>query len=498
MAKKTSTQTQTTTQVQELPAWAQQYYTEVLGRGLSLADTPYQTYGAPRIAGFTPEQQQAFSMTRSGIGQYQPFINQASSIAQGTLAPIGGSAAGAAQPFLERGLSFSETGAASPFLEAGTSRESIAAADPYLARAGIGSSFATAQPYLSQSQERFPSAVNEYMSPYTERVVDVIGERAGRNLRENLLPGVNRTFIGGGTFGGSRSQEFTARAIRDANEAALAEQAGAMERGYGQAADIFASDAARAAQGAQIAGQLSSADLQRMLETGRSYADIMGDVAGRNLQAGQTVGALTGQEAGRYMDAGRITGDLTQADLQRQAYEKQLALQAGSQIAGLGEQQQRQFGTDVNAIAGIGGAQQALDQRSMDLAYQDFMRQQNFPMERLQGLAGLASGINVPTTTTTNMTGTTTGSGPSTLSQIAGLGTSLIGTIGATGGFGQNGWLGSIFPGSGGGGSTPPVSGTSPGTGTVNTPFTPNRPVIPAKRGGPITRRGLGWLKEAA
>ena len=103
------------------------------------------------------------------------------------------------------------------------------------------------------------------MNPYNEAVTNRIGELAGRNLRENILPGVNRTFIGGGTFGGSRSAEFTARAIRDAQEAALSEQSRALQAGYGQAADIYGADAARQIQAAQQAGQLSGGNQQKVV-----------------------------------------------------------------------------------------------------------------------------------------------------------------------------------------------------------------------------------------
>jgi hypothetical protein len=96
------------------------------------------------------------------------------------------------------------------------------------------------------------------MNPYTQNVVSGIGEAAGRNLYENLLPAVNRTFIGGGTFGGSRSAEFTARAVRDANAAALSAQNEALQKGYESGIGQFNTEAGRyltAAERAQSLGQ---------------------------------------------------------------------------------------------------------------------------------------------------------------------------------------------------------------------------------------------------
>ena len=56
--------TQTSTSV---PTWAQGYMKDVLAKGAALTDTrqnPYQTYGAQRIAGFTPLQQQSFEQAQ--------------------------------------------------------------------------------------------------------------------------------------------------------------------------------------------------------------------------------------------------------------------------------------------------------------------------------------------------------------------------------------------------------------------------------------------------
>jgi len=96
------------------------------------------------------------------------------------------------------------------------------------------------------------------MNPYTQNVVSGIGAAAGRNLYENLLPQVNRTFVGGGTFGGSRSAEFTARAVRDANAAALSAQNEALQKGYESGMGQFNTEAGRyltAAEQAQRLGQ---------------------------------------------------------------------------------------------------------------------------------------------------------------------------------------------------------------------------------------------------
>ena len=56
--------TEAKTQITELPEWAKPYAKDILAKGQALTDVnqnPYQTYNAPRVAGFSPMEEQAFS-----------------------------------------------------------------------------------------------------------------------------------------------------------------------------------------------------------------------------------------------------------------------------------------------------------------------------------------------------------------------------------------------------------------------------------------------------
>lgn len=285
-----------------LPEWYTQYAKDVLSKATAATSQPYTAYGAPRIAGFTPEQEQAFSGYKASMGSYQPYLQSA---AQG----------------LQRGTS----------------------------------SFTA------------PGTVSQYMNPYTQNVVAGIGSAAGRNLYENILPAVNRTFTGGGTFGGSRSAEFNARAIRDANAGALSEQNKALREGYENAQNQFNAEANR-------------------------------------------------------------------------------SITASPYMAALGRQLQEQQNADFAGLEQIGSQRQQLSQRSADLAYQDFLNQQNYPYEQVQRLASIGGTPSASGSGTT----TSTSPGPSTLGQIGGLLASGIGLAGATGGFGKSGWLTGLFKAEGG------------------------------------------------
>ena len=182
-----------TTQVQ-LPEWYTQYTTDMLGRAQGVANLPYAQYTGPRIAGFTPTEKTGFEMTKSAAGAYQPFLGQAGE-----------------------------------------------------ALTGAGQSF--------------PEAVNAYMNPYTQNVVNQIADQGMRQLTEKFLPAVGQEFIQAGQFGvgpgSTRMGEFGARALRDVQQNVLAEQAKALQAGYGQAADIFQSDAERKARLAGTAADIA-------------------------------------------------------------------------------------------------------------------------------------------------------------------------------------------------------------------------------------------------
>ena len=235
--------TMTTTQTSQLPAWYNQYAQNLIGRALSVTAEPYQEYGAARIAGFTPDQQQAMQLARQSVGIGEPAVQQAQQMAQ------------------------------------------------------------------QAAQTTFPQQAQTYMNPFIQNVVENVAASAGRNLRENLLPQVNRTFVGGGTFGGSRSADFMNRAVRDANQAALRQQGELLSQGYGQAADIFGRDASRQLAGAQQLGNLG----QQMQQMRGTDIASLGGIGQQQQNLAQTSANLAYEDFTRqrdfpYMQAQRLAG----------------------------------------------------------------------------------------------------------------------------------------------------------------------------------------------
>jgi len=392
----------------------------------NLANKPYVPYEQQRIAGFTPTEQAGMRAAVEASGAYQPYLTQAG----GTLGQAAGiSGAGAAAGALGQAAGMSGAGAAQPYFQQGLTPIQMAgqgrateAAQPFLGQAIEGSPLSTAQPYFQQAAQTFPGAVSQYMSPYTEGVVNRIADLGARNLREKFLPEIGEEFIRAGQFGGSRMGEFGARALRDVQESVLGEQAKALQAGYGQAADIFASDVGRQAQLAGTAGQLgtaqqralleagstmgqfSTSDLQRMLSSGVNIADI-----------GKSFGTLTGQDASRLADIGQMRGVISAQDA---ANLRAIAQQQGV----LGEAAQNLGLRGAAAVTGVGQAERGMAQRALDQAYEQYLEERRYPYEQLQFQAGIVGGFpSGAAGTTQTRTDVSTPAEPSGLAKILAL-----------------------------------------------------------------------------
>lgn len=193
--------------------------------------------------------------------------------------------------------------------------------------------------------------VQQYMSPYIENVLDVQKSRAIEDF-DRLRGARNTRAVQAGAFGGSRQAVQEGMA-----EEALLRQMGDIEAtgrqaAFEQAGQLFGTDRA-----AQMAQQQAQAGELGRVQTGME--------ASRQFGAGQGLAALgaAGAEAGR--------------------------------LATLGEQAR---GADIQGaqlLEGIGKAQQAEQQAGLDIAYQDFLRQQGYPMEQLGQLSSMLHGLPI-------------------------------------------------------------------------------------------------------
>lgn len=296
------------TSVQGIPQFMSDYTQGLLSRANAVAGEPYQPYSGARMAEFTPEQLRAFEMTGQSVGQFMPAI--------------------------ETGMDYTQQAAGK-------------------------SSYEAASPFITAASARAPSMVQDYMSPYQDLVANRIGVLAGRNLRENLMPNINRDFIRAGQYGSSRMMDTIGGSLRDTQESALAAQADLLNRGYGQAITAAQTDLGRIADLGQLAGNLTTQDVNTLLSSGRQMADL-----------GQT---------GQAMNL-----------------------------------------KDLAALEAVGQTRQGQAQKGLDIAYGDFQRQRDYPKEQLSMLNALIRGLPYGSTTTEAKTGPASSYSPSPLAQIAG------------------------------------------------------------------------------
>ena len=301
--------TQYGTTTENIPKWLSDYSQGILAKANAVAAEGYQPYGGPRIAGMTPEQEAAKGLTKANIGSWQPYGEQAGAL-------------------IDRSTSLSPLDAASPFLES--------------------------------AAQRTPEAIDQYMNPYIQNVLDRNAQMSQRTLEEKFLPSLQGSFAGAGQFGSTRMMESGERGVRDITADLNQQNQAALAGAYQQAGTSFQTDAAREAGLAATTGELA-----------------------------------------------RQSGAMD--------------LEAADRLRVLGESGQRSGAMDAAALAAIGRDDQEMGQKSMDLAYQDFLAQRDFPKEQLDWMNQLAKGLPQQSTSTTTAQDAYAPRGPSGLEQIAGL-----------------------------------------------------------------------------
>jgi len=171
---------------------------------------------------------------------------------------------------------------------------------------------------------------------------------------------------------------------------------------------------------AGIAGTQRGAQAVKSGAFGGSRQAIMEAEAGRNLQ--QQLGDIQGRGLQSAFEQARQAQQF-QADLGLRGAGQ--GIQAGQMLGQLGATQFGQEKDILQAQMGVGEQQRAMDQSKLDLGYQDFLRQQQYPYQQLGFMADMVRGIPVGQTATSIYSQP----GPNPLSQMAGLaGTAYYGS----------------------------------------------------------------------
>lgn len=340
---------------------APSYYTNYLS---NLATAGQAAQQGAQYVGAQPLQTQAFCQIGSTAGATVPMFQ--------TAAGLLGQAAGQ-----------NVTGAATPYLQGAVGACALQQANPYLQTAAFSGGLCAASPYLQSAAGCSPAVLaQQYMNPYIQCAVQRMSDIAQRNIQQTIAPQATAATVGSGQYGSQRGAQVLGQLENQAEQCLNANIANMLSQGYGQALTA-------AGQRQALLGQLGS--------TAGSLAQQQAGLLG---QLGSTAGSLEAQRAALLGNLGQTAGGLT-------AQQAGVLQAAGQGTACVAQKQATQNLACVNALATLGGQQQAIGQNA-----------QLFPLSTLGTLAGLLQGYNVPTGTKTTLC-------MSPLSALAGVGTGI-------------------------------------------------------------------------
>ncbi len=403
-------QPSTTTQINDIPEWEQGYVKDLLGQAQTIAAQPYQQFNGPQVAGFTPDQMQAFQNIEGSSGANQ--VNQSAATGQvmqgaNTANNIYGAGSGA----INASTGYNPLAAVSPFLGAATGYNSAAAAQPWLNQAagyeGMAANAGT------------PQGIQSYMSPYTDSVVKGLQDQANQNWNQNIMPGINDKFVGSGQYGSGRNAQVLGQAAGNFQTGLSANVANALQQGYNTAgtqaanqANLLAGLGGQSLTGANTASGAQNAQVENLLNEA------------------QAAGTATQQQAGNLQNAGTALGNLAATQGSQQ-------IAAGTQLGNLGEQQAKTNLNQDTALQAVGQQQQQLEQANLNTAMQNFQNQVNYPAQQTEYLNQIIHGLPAPTSSTSSTQATPAYS----VSPLSGIGGSLAAATGLLAGKKEGGLI---------------------------------------------------------
>lgn len=446
-----------------LPEYARPYYENLMnaGQAFTLGNLNPATYGQERIAGFTPQQQQ---VQQNILGQQTPGqFGAASQLSQA--AGLGAMAAGQYDPARFRAMMIDQPNLQQYSMAAPSTVQASDYGAPQMGSAQTSYGQQPLEQYRMEAPQAFGlEQAQQYMSPYIQQALEPQMREATTSAKRAQLVqdlGAARQ----GTYGGSR--QLLAGMERERN---LQQQLGdiygrGMQSAYENAQTQFERDRAAGMQAGQqnlnaalqqqqlgvntglqtaLANlsneqQANVQNLAAKLQTQGLNADQALRAALANQQAQLTTGQQNLQAALQTQQLGAQTGlaalqSNQQSNLEAQRLAEQSrqfgaqqglagltqANQAAQTLGNLGQYQQQADLSRLGMQQSTAAQQQALNQQYLDTAYQDFLRQQQYPLEMLQQYSSLLRGVPV----TPSSTQTAYAPAPSLGAQLAGAGLS--------------------------------------------------------------------------
>jgi hypothetical protein len=361
----------------ETPKWMQDAIYNLIQTSTNIANRPYEAYKGERLAGFAPQQLQAYDLVNKNVGAYQPDMTFASTgmkdfSGRGTAdqlkagqAPylrqdlvgsnlnagqqLYGQAAGinipgSAQPYFNQAASKSGIGAAQKYFDKAFDLDSVKAADPYLQRASALDVIGSAQPYLDRAgaldivgaaQPLLNKAENTTAQSLAERALTAAspyltaaGQTSASQVGQYMSPYQQGVLDVIAKQGARNLSENLLPQVSDSF--IKAGQFGSNRMGeFGSRAlrdtqeAILKEQSMAAQQGYGQSLNAAQADLARQAQLAGTVGSISGADLSRVLQGGaqygnlgQTAGQLTGQQLQALTNLGQTTGQLTSQQMQ--------------------------------------------------------------------------------------------------------------------------------------------------------------------------------------
>ena len=349
---------QTQTADQPMPEYLTDASARAIEAAKGVASESYMGYKSPRIAGLSPAQRQAIAQQQSYAGQGVNGVD----VGIGTLGQAGGvygdarQRGGTAEGYIGAGMGTAAGGL-------GTLGSSFDASQQ--ARGMAGGAYGLA----GQGAQGITGAeIQGYMNPYATNVIDAAARKfTEEGARQPTSLGANAAMSGG--FGGSRAPILSGMQNRAQQEGIGDLYSKGLSSAYESALSAAQEGRGRQIQGAQTqaqaAGQTTAA------------GNLSRAASGEMRQFGALQGQLGGQQR-QLMDSTRQLGDSQRGFGMDQIKAAQARQNIGSQ--------------DVASQLGVAGLQQGIDQRAMDVAYADFLKEQEYPKEQLNFLSGMIQG----------------------------------------------------------------------------------------------------------
>jgi len=259
-------------------------------------------------------------------------------------------------------------------------------------------------------------SVGQYMSPYMQNVVDVQKQQAQLDF-DRSQAGRDAAAVQAGAFGGSRqavgdylAQEGLARQMGDI-------QATGQQQAFQQAATQFGADRAAQMDMERLrAAELARVQAGRAGELGRVQTGEVGELA--RVQAGSAseqarLDALRSSEQARVQQAIEQSrqfgaGQALAAEQAAIGAAGQMGTMGqgigalgmnvgslGQSLVGLGEKQRAADIQGAQLLETIGRDIRAEDQARLDMSYEDFARQRDYPIQQYERMAGILRGVPV-------------------------------------------------------------------------------------------------------